>query len=319
MSQESLLPFMAIFIATAITFLLVWFFANSLRGRRRRELDRRINGHSDSEMTLTLTEALPGQPPKGFFQRLDAGFDDMIARTGLELDGGLALAIIVLCGMIPAGIMFVWRAEEEPWLAAPAFLIGALVPLAIFMWRQGVWRRTMQNQLPDVFFLLARSLRAGRSIDQAMQLVGSHGVPPLSKEFARMHRQMDLGLPLGQVLENGAKRLQLVDFNVFASVVGLHRATGGNLPVILDRLASATRDHNQFEGQYRAVTVLGRYSAAFIASLAMIILFFFFMFYRDITMKFFESGWGIFLFSIGVTLEICGILLLFFFLRHDYH
>jgi Flp pilus assembly protein TadB len=32
------------------------------------------------------------------------------------------------------------------------------------------------------------------------------------------------------------------DFYVFSSVLSLHRTTGGNLPVLLDRLAVATRD-----------------------------------------------------------------------------
>jgi Flp pilus assembly protein TadB len=301
-----------------MTVLLGWFFFQWLFSRRRREYERRFHGHSDSEVSLTLEEALPGARPKTRTERVDRGFEDMITRTGLDLDAAMALAIIVLCGLIPAGIMFVWRNEEEPWLAIPAFFLGMLVPLIFFMWRQGVWRRTMQNQLPDVFFLLARSLRAGRSIDQAIQLVGTQGVPPLSREFNRMYRQMELGLPLNQVLVGASKRLRLIDFNVFASVIDLHRSTGGNLPVILDRLASATRDHNQFEGQYRAASVLGRYSAAFITGLALFILFYFFMFQREMALRFFESTVGVFLFCLAVTFEVCGILLLFFLLRHEY-
>ena len=318
MSLDNLLPFLGLFVATAITFLLGWFFFSWLLARRRREIERRMHIHSDSEVSLTLEEALPGARPRTRTERLDRGFEDMITRTGLDLDAAMALAIIVLCGLIPAGIMFVWRNEEEPWLAIPAFFLGMLIPLVFFMWRQGVWRRTMQNQLPDVFFLLARSLRAGRSIDQAIHLVGTQGVPPLSREFNRMYRQMELGLPLNQVLMGAARRLRLIDFNVFASVIDLHRSTGGNLPVILDRLASATRDHNNFEGQYRAASVLGRYSAAFITGLALFILFYFFMFQREMAMRFFESGVGIFLFCAAVTFEVLGILLLFFFLRHEF-
>ena len=52
-----------------------------------------------------------------------------------------------------AGFVFVWRMETEPWLALPAFFLGAGVPLAVFWWRQGQWRRTLQGQLPDTLFL----------------------------------------------------------------------------------------------------------------------------------------------------------------------
>jgi tight adherence protein B len=318
MSDEALIPFLAVFFATAILFVLGWYYVTSAVSRRRAHQARRINGLSDSETTLVLPEALPDQRPKSWLQRFDRGFDDMIAKTGLDLDTSLALALVVFCGVVPAAIMFVWRYEEEPWVAIPAFFLGMAVPLVFFWWRQGVWRRRLQNQLPDALYLMARSLRAGRSIDQAIQLVGEQGVPPLSREFARMHRQMDLQLPLAQVLEGAAKRLGLVDFNVFASVLRLHRATGGNLPVVLDRLAAATRDHNQFEGQYRAATVLGRYSAAFITCLVGFILFYLVFFGREWATPFFETTTGIVLFSVAMTLEACGLMLLFWLLKYEY-
>ncbi len=74
--------------------------------------------------------------------------------------------------------------------------------------------------------------------------------------------------------------------------MSLHRTTGGNLPALLDRLAAATRDRNQFEGQYRAATVLGRYSAGFILFMVGVILVILFFFHRDFAMRFFEvSPW----------------------------
>jgi tight adherence protein B len=133
-----------------------------------------------------------------------------------------------------------------------------------------------------------------------------------------MHQQLELGLSLGQVLQNAARRVGLVDFNVFASVLSLSRAIGGNLPVILDRLATATRDHNQFEGQYRAATVLGRYSALFITGLAAVILFYLFFFQPDWAARFFASTTGIVLFVIAIALEVGGLVLLWWLMRVEY-
>jgi tight adherence protein B len=175
--------------------------------------------------------------------------------------------------------------------------------------------------LPDALYLLARSVRAGRSIDQGIQLVGEAGVQPLAREFSRMHRQLELGLSLSQTLQIAANRINLLDFNVFASVLSLHRGTGGNLPTILDRIAAATRDRNQFEGQYRAATVLGRYCSIFIVALACFIMFYLFFFQREWAMKFFDTRYGftgIYLFCIAIGLEILGGLVLVWFLRHDY-
>jgi tight adherence protein B len=311
-----MLPVMMVFTGIAILVLFIWLIVSAITGRRREAFKRRM-AKEDSDASLTLIEL----PPTTLGGRVDSAFTRMIERTGLDMDTTLALGIIVLFGVVLGGAAFLWRFEEEPWVAIPAFFLGCAIPLVFFMWRQRVWRRNMQNQLPDALYLLARSVRAGRSIDQSIQLVGDAGVQPLAREFSRMHRQLELGLSLSQTLQSAANRIGLIDFNVFASVLSLHRGTGGNLPTILDRVAAATRDRNQFEGQYRAATVLGRYSAAFIVSLACFIIFYLFFFQREWAMKFFDTRYsytGIFLFCAAIALEILGGLVLVWFLRHDY-
>jgi tight adherence protein B len=314
MTSEQLIQFLLVFAAAGLVILVVWSVIASILNRRRETLARRMEGRSESDIFVSLPE--PGEAT--WLRRARTGFADMVDRTGWKIDPVLMFAVIVFCGVATAAAAFVWRLNEEPWLAVPAFFLGMAVPLVVLWWRQGVWRRTLQAQLPDVFFQLARSLRSGQSLDQGMRLIGEQGVPPLSIEFARMHRQLELGLAIGQVMHNAARRIKLIDFNVFASVVSLHRSTGGNLAVILDRLAVATRDRNQFEGQYRAATILGRYSAAFIAGLAAVILFYLFFFQRDWAMRFFESPLGISLFITAIALELAGLALLFFFLRAEY-
>jgi tight adherence protein B len=316
MPDDTLLPFLAVFAATSATIFVAWLLASRAARRRAEAVERRLQGGTDA--TVELEAAEPPGPPPGVFRRLYASFAGLMARTGLDLDAGLAAALILLSGVTAAVAAFVLRFEADPWLPVPAFFAGAALPLVFFLYRQGTWRKTLQEQMPDVFFLLARSLRAGRSMDQAMALVGEQGVPPLSYEFARMHHQVEFGLPLAQVLQTAARRIQLVDFNTFAAVVSLHRSTGGNLPLLLDRLAGATRDRNRFEGQYRAATVLGRYSAAMIAALATLIVSYLYFVHRDWALRFFESGTGVALFCTAVALEACGLLLLFWMLRTEY-
>jgi tight adherence protein B len=317
MPLDQLYPFLAVFAATVMAFLAVWTFVSLYIGRRRREFERRL-GSSDSSTSSTDSGLMPRPKPVTMRSKMDVGFEGMIFRTGLGINADLAIGIILLFGVMLATVVFIWRHDEEPWLALPAFFVGAAIPLLFFWWRQSTWRRTIQGQMPDAFFLLARSLRAGRSIDQAFQLVGDQGVMPLSREFRRMSRQMDLGLTLPQALQSTARRLDLVDFNIFASVVSLHRTTGGNLPAILDRLATSTRDRNQFERQYQSATVLGRLSAALISTCALVILFYFFFFYRGYWMRYFETTTGITLFVTAISLFVLGALLLLWLVRYQY-
>lgn len=305
---------LAVFIGTASVFLVVWIVVTWWLNRRKAVVQRRIHAPDDSDPTILLDDVLAerGGWWRGFYRRTQ----ERLERTELQLEPAEALAIIFFCGVVLAAIVFFWRYEEqEAWMALPAFVIGAGIPFTFFLWRQRMWRKRLQDQLPDMLFLLARSLRAGMSIDQSIQILGDHGVAPLSREFSRMHRQLELGLGLPQVLQVAADRVQFVDFRVFASVLSLHRSTGGNLPVIVDRLAHTTRDHNHLRGYYRTATALGRYGTVIILALASIVLFYVWFFHRDLAILYLQSTEGIVLLVIGILLIIVGVTLLFFLTR----
>jgi tight adherence protein B len=155
------------------------------------------------------------------------------------------------------------------------------------------------------------------SIDQSIGVIGEHGVAPLSREFARMHRQLELGLALPQVLRIASDRLQLVDFSVFASVLSLHRTTGGNLAILMDRLAHSTRDHNQLRGHYRTATALGRWGNILIFIMGTALIAYICFFQRDLASQYFESTAGITLFVIGLGLMLGAVVAFYFLVRRD--
>jgi tight adherence protein B len=307
---------LAVFLATALLFGAIWLFV-SWWMERNRARQARIR-QEDSDPTLLLDDVYGGRGRFGWWGNLQRKAADRMERSDLGLTAAEGLAIILFSGVILAALFFFWRYEaEESWMAIPAFIIGAAIPLGYFVLRQRAWRRRLQDQLPDTLFLMARSLRAGLSIDQAIGVIGQHGVAPISREFARMHRQMDLGLALHQVLKMTADRLNLVDFSVFASVLSLHRTTGGNLPVLMDRLAHTTRDHNQLRGHYRSATSLGRYGNILVFLMATGLIAYLGFFHRDLASQYFETTTGTVLFAVGVALLLGSMIVYYFLVRRD--
>ena len=173
-----LLPFLAVFGFTALAVLAVWLFVSWRIERRRKFLEHRMGTEASDEVSFIVPP-----DPSTWSGRFDRGFQRLIERTRLDLDPLSSSGVVLLVGVITAGIIFIWRMEEEPWLALPAFIVGAAAALGFFVWRNRTWRRALRNQLPDALFLLARALRAGRSLEQAFELVGEQGVAPISKEF----------------------------------------------------------------------------------------------------------------------------------------
>ncbi len=115
-----------------------------------------------------------------------------------------------------------------------------------------------------------------------------------------------------------ADRLRLLDFNAFVSAVAFQRTTGGNLALLLDRLAASTRDHNQFRGHLFAATAQARASAVFLACAGPVLLLGYAIFQPTHVQAFFQSstGWMILAGALGV--EFIAAIVVFSILRIEY-
>jgi tight adherence protein B len=308
----------AVLLAAFVTALSLGMFLLIARvlEKRRAALTRRLHGKagdSDSELALGAAST---PPPQRWSDRLDQGFNSMIRRTGLEVEPGEALGLIALLGVALATTLFLWRGEM--WLAVLGLLLGGGGSLLAFLILQSRYRRQLAEQLPDAFYLLARSLRAGLSLEQAIALTGEQGAQPLAGEFRRCASQLQLGLAIPAALDSIAKRIQLLDFNVFVTTVSLYYTMGGNLAQLLDRLAATTRDRNHFRGYFRTATALSRITAIFIGLMSPGLLLYYALFPPEHVRGFFESSSGWTALTMAGLLQIIGIVWLYRLLRIDY-
>ncbi len=299
-------------IALVLAFILI---VRDVVDRRRAYWKQRWQQPADDEAGTTLATLAARRPP-GWAGRMDRAFNVMVTRTGLQISAAQATGIMLLTGAVLATGVVLWR--EDYYLATAGLLLGFLVPLIYFLIMQSRWRQRLQDQLPDAFFLLARSMRAGLSLEQALALVGEQGVQPLAGEFRRCSEQTRLGLNVTAALRRMADHIRLTDLNVFVSVVQLHRQVGGNLSLLLDRVATATRDRNQFRGQFQASTALGRVTGFFISLAAPALLVIYLVLQPDYLIKFAQSPVGLAALAVAGVLQIVGAVWIFYLLRVDY-
>lgn len=291
--------------------MLVFFLLRGLFERRRQHWDRRLNGSTGSSPELQLEPEKPGA-----MRRMDSAFDDMIARTGLEWSSADALGVMCMAGVALAGLLFYFR--PELWAVVLGLLAGMGLVLFVFLILQRRYRLKLQEQMPDAFYLLARSLRAGMSLEQALSVSAEQGARPLADQFRRAVRQIELGLPVEVALENMGRRIRLIDFNAFVSTVSLYRTTGGNLPLLLDRLAQQSRDRAQFRGYLRAATAMGRVTAIFLACVVPALLLGYAIFQPEHVHNFFASTTGWTMVALALGLQLIGFFWLYRLLKIDY-
>ncbi len=172
---------------------------------------------------------------------------------------GVPLAMLLLSPLVPT-------------LGNPLFLliggfIGFLAPRFWLGRRKSGRLGSFNKQLPDTITLIANALRAGSSFLQAIELVVRESRPPISTEFGRVIREVNLGLPFDQALENMVRRVRSDDLELMATAISIQHQVGGNLAEILDSIAYTIRERVRIKGEIRTLTAQQRMSGYVVAGL----------------------------------------------------
>jgi tight adherence protein B len=160
------------------------------------------------------------------------------------------------CLAVTLGAVGTWVCG--PWLGAPAALAGAVAPLAYVYLRRRSRQERFLKQLPGAFDLMARVLRAGHSVPQALQAVVESSEQPVAGEFADCQKQQNLGLRPELTFQELARRTGIVEMRIFVMAMLIQRQTGGNFADVLERLAMLIRARLRLRDQVRTLTAEGR-------------------------------------------------------------
>lgn len=117
------------------------------------------------------------------------------------------------------------------------------------------------NQLPDALTALAGSLRAGRSIGQAMEALSHELGDPMGRELRKVVAEVRLGRTLHDTLTDAADRIGSDDFRWAVLAMQIQSEVGGNLAELLDQVAATMRERTRMRGEVKALTAEGRASA----------------------------------------------------------
>ena len=165
---------------------------------------------------------------------------------------GVPIAMVLLSFFIPT--------LGNPIFVLIGGLIGFMIPRIWLGRRKSGRLNAFNKQLPDTIMLIANALRAGSSFLQAIELVVRESRPPISTEFARVIREVNLGLPFEQALENMVRRVKSDDLELMATAISIQHTVGGNLAEILDSIAFTIRERVRIKGEIRTLTAQQRLS-----------------------------------------------------------
>lgn len=119
-------------------------------------------------------------------------------------------------------------------------------------------RLKFSHQLVDALLLVSGGVRAGYSLLQALDLVIEEMLPPASEEFRRVRREVGLGFPLSEALNNLAIRMENDDLDLVVTAININTQVGGNLATMLNAVTETIRERIRLFSEVRSLTAQQR-------------------------------------------------------------
>ncbi|WP_337172930.1 type II secretion system F family protein [Paludisphaera sp.] len=192
-------------------------------------------------------------------------FETMVEQSGLDLEPGRLLAIAAGAAAAFGGVAF--AAGGSALHVAIAAVVGGVAPIWYVKRRRDARMERLRSQLPDAFDLMARVVRAGQSLGQAILGVAEEFPQPISAEFAYCYEQQNLGLSPEVAFRELTRRTGIVELKIFVLAVLVQQQTGGNLSEMLSKLAGVVRERYRIRGAISALTAEGRMQGWILAAM----------------------------------------------------
>ncbi|MDD5728029.1 MAG: type II secretion system F family protein [Victivallales bacterium] len=194
--------------------------------------------------------------------------DDVLLQMPAGKIFDLSLAISAFSCFMTIVIFFAASAKFN-WLTSiavglPVAVVSFFMPRLVLRFLRGRRLAKFNEQLEDALGAMSSSLKAGFSINQALEGIAAENRPPISIEFRLLVQEIRLGVPLETALDNMCNRVESADFELVAVAIITARQTGGELTTVLERLAAVIRERLRIHRKISALTAQGRMQATVI-------------------------------------------------------
>ena len=220
---------------------------------------KELSGSGDAEQTVSLFKDIARLRKKTLLET--STWRERLRRLIEQANLSLSLtefAFYCLGGALVSGAIGCFFAWWVPALLAP---LGAWLPFAWLLSRRYVRNRKLSRQLPEVFQMISRAVRAGQTVPAALKIIAEDFQPPVSEEFALCYEQQNLGISRESALRKLAERSGIMELQIFVVALLVQAKSGGDLVELLDNLAAMIQTRLKLKDRVRALTGEGRMQA----------------------------------------------------------
>lgn len=199
-----------------------------------------------------------------------------------------------------------------------AVLIGLGIPHYGLRFMEARRGKLFLKNFPESLDMMVRAIRSGLALSRGIELVGQEMPHPIGTEFKIMTNQLQLGMPMEDVMNDAITRIDIEDFRIFTAALAIQRETGGSLAEVMSNLARIIRDRENLKEKMIALSAEAR-ATAYIVGAVPILSFIILIFMKPGYLRvFFEDETGHIMLAISVGLLLICIFVLSRLVRFKY-
>ena len=295
---------------TTFAFVIACYFIFYLfamaRTKEKRKMDTRVRELFDLSADEDASKRSNADKKRKNPLRLEQIAEELyVAGVALRAEEFITIWILT-SAVIPAIALFL---RTPTTICIGLVIVGVAAPITWVTIKKNKRLAMLGTQLSDALTIICNALRVGQSFQAAMKNVADEMEEPISREFMRVYRETQYGMPLETSLGRLVSRTNNSDLELMSSAVIIQRQIGGNLAIILQSISDTITQRVQIRGEIRTMTSAGRMSGYIIGALpAFIILLLMFINPGYIDM-FFTTETGRIMMGVSVVLELIGFFL----------
>jgi tight adherence protein B len=224
---------------------------------------------------------------------------------GLRVGTGIGAALAGALAASPLGYPSV-----TVLVGGASFAVGWLAP-RWWVTRQRAQRlKAIDGQMAGALTTLAKSLRAGTGLLQALAYTAEQTPAPLGPELETTLRALRLGEEAEEAFARLAERVGSADLDIAVTAIIIQRSVGGNLSEILTNVATTIRERAALHREIAVITSRQKLTGKLMAAVPVLIALAFIGLNPEIGGLLIHTVPGRIALAIGIVFEIAGLALI---------
>ncbi|MDP3446713.1 MAG: hypothetical protein Q8S22_01505, partial [Eubacteriales bacterium] len=196
--------------AFVIASYFIFYLLAVVRTKEKRQMDDRVRTLFDIGADENASKRASKGAQKKNPLRLDQIAEELyVAGVALRAEEFVTIWVF-MAAVIPAIALFLGAPTT---VCLGLVIIGAAVPISWVTIKKNKRLALLGTQLSDALTIICNALRVGQSFQSAMKNVADEMEEPISREFMRVYRETQYGMPLETSLSRLVSRTQNPDLD----------------------------------------------------------------------------------------------------------